>query len=153
MKLKTLAAIVLSTASMAAFVSAQDTPPGDPDGGPPKKQLRPEGGGEDGPGIRRDRPRLTPEQFEKLRTVREQAMENAEVKEAGDAAREAEKKFRELLHAEMLKIDPSIAEFLKMEEGRPRRGPGGPGGDRPGGPGGKPGNKPGPAGPPPAGGE
>lgn len=145
MKLKTLASIVLSTASMAAFVVAQDGPPGGPDGGPPVKQHRPEGGG-DGPGARRDRPRLTPEQFEKLRTVREQAMENAEVKDAGDAAREAEKKFRELLHAEMLKIDPSIADLLKMEEGRPRRGPGGPGGDRPG----APGDKPGPAGPPPA---
>jgi hypothetical protein len=64
---------------------------------------------------------LSPEQQAKLHAVRKQALQNAEVRRADEQRKKADAKYRELLHREMLRIDPELKPLLdKISELRQR---------------------------------
>jgi hypothetical protein len=61
---------------------------------------------------------LSPEEGEKLKAARQKAMQAPVVQAAHEKMRQADKEFRDALHASMLKADPSIQTILdKMPKG------------------------------------
>jgi hypothetical protein len=75
-------------------------------------------------------PILTPEERQKLRAAHEQALKDPAVKEAKEELEAARKKFRELMRAELIEIDPSVEAIIeKLQAARkahPGHGPGRP---------------------------
>ena len=55
---------------------------------------------------------LSADEREKLKSAREKAMQDPLVQAAREKMRQADKEFRDALHASMLKIDPSIQPIL-----------------------------------------
>jgi uncharacterized protein YbaA (DUF1428 family) len=61
---------------------------------------------------------LSADEREKLKAAREKAMQDPGVQAAHEKRRQADKEFRDALHASMLKADPSIQPILdKMPKG------------------------------------
>ncbi len=61
---------------------------------------------------------LSVDEREKLKAARQKAMQEPLVQAAREKMRQADKEFRDALHASMLKIDPSIQPILdKMPKG------------------------------------
>jgi hypothetical protein len=146
-----------------SFSLAQTPPPNPP--GPPPAQPQPfppngqplgaPNGPDSGPGGRSGRPfvdmmrqrydgkgggmdQLNEEDRKRLRSVMEKVWSKDEVKTARDAAADAAKKYRDVMHEAAIKEDPSLAPLLEKIKANMERVPmGGPGG--PGGPGFSPG--------------
>jgi len=55
---------------------------------------------------------LSPQEREKLKAARQQAMQDASVQAAHEKMRQAQKEFVDSMHAAMLKADPSIQPIL-----------------------------------------
>jgi hypothetical protein len=137
--------------------SLAQTPPPTPAGPPPTQPSRfpqngPPAGAPNGPdkdaGDRSGRPfvdmmrqrfeskgggmdQLNEEDRKRLRTVMEKVWNKDEVKSARDAAADAAKKYRDVMHEAAIKEDPSLAPLLEKikanMERMPMGGPGGPG--------------------------
>jgi uncharacterized protein YbaA (DUF1428 family) len=55
---------------------------------------------------------LSPEEREKLKAARQKAMQDPVVQAAREKMRQADKEFRDALHASMLRADPSLQPIL-----------------------------------------
>ena len=116
-----LSSLILATAQ-GDPAPKQIPPPAPPGAGSEGKDFH---GPPPPPGERGPLANLSPEEREKLKAARQQALKDPKVEEALKNKRAADEEFQKTLHDAMLAADPSLEAILKkVEEARKEKPPG-----------------------------